>query len=1354
MGLERVAEAFQRWMTRTKKETLVPPARRVVPTEQPKSSSSEGASRTGTSKSTEAGHIQMKPHPSVGETGAAPRFETASLRHTIRENVAMKSKDMPVSKKLDVLLQEAGPDINPDLAREVRHLSTTLEQPPSRQQWNQIQESLGRISQYSDVKVIEAAKIVQAEVHQYAFSQVLTHAAEYGLTKTDAPQVVSTFQEASVARYRDLKRAAPESAPNSDVQQSIESAFVEAEIQREWETVAQIAKDAQARKEIQETDEKTKKLREAEDVSVDEAKERIKELIKDYPAEDKAFMESLLSDVETNRQAASFLLTIAEAGPDGLASPAYLYAKGGQWRAQTYEQLAKADLPYNKQMLEVRAIQNKLASKVARQIQEAPRPLKHAVDFRGVDKRMVDISMRFEGTFGGVPYSSPGSEWWAEGPTNKGALYGPARTINNHGVVPVTELDTFLQDAQRRIDLDPQGAQSLTLMNQLEQEFRQHLRELTDPRRVGGAITIPDSAFEYYKDVSQNMRDLVEKSRDHVNLGLSGDYKEVIWRDGPEKAIYTKLREVEQYSKSYEGDTPMAQTAVRTLEQMQSYITDPRFANEWRRDLLAQGLSLADANAKIEQFMNRGLETLSNNIDWRRNLVKLYNAYTAQGLSEEKLAQLFSPFGSEGYLGTLGLFEGKVAAAYDYFDAVLLSAHREHHSDDLIWLSPDKLKDLYRKATQEMKDGAVAIFDGLKQYEIEEIAFLAQESHFISGRTVLAMNRGLAPMEQSFYAPGTRPDKQHPFGGGGGSNIERAASARKPLRFGFLRWNLENEGVRMNLDSDATFAARGNDVERVVDDLIAEAQRRGRMEDLVRYTADISVQDLADPNHTGIIEGRLGATYLNRDPEGNVRPAPRTLAEAASNIPVLKERLMSKIGLQIVESSVMDYTMLDSGPMCYGTRNKLTEMFTYSDQLAISMQVRDAYASVLGAKTHDAKHANIHTLEGVLKKAARYNPTDLLNGHIDTRNFATDDWFATLNNAEITSFLHPDQVAAGGVQSAGDLVKVVTRVDANIESLLKAEVRNGNHLQRIDWTQPLKAEHREIVRRALRATTGKSAGTDADIGLENFIKMKSNMAVHVGSDHMIHEATKADFIVKYGYQTNNSADLWLDLAEDPRFGDKTAGSINKLSEELGRRGSGDLMVRFHGDTETALKAKEILVQAIQTLDWKSYAKAIAEIRFMTRNVYGQPWDGRAIMYYSAGLLEGIAQDKLTEWSFDIFRVFRMKDSKIRRILNSEHAPSDSIEDRHEKIGEIEQIFVQSLESVDHELAEYFLQYVGMTKGLGPGMFGLENDILWKKRLWRVTAFGMVLLAVGLMKEGTEELGVGGGGGGGGGGAHH
>ena len=162
-----------------------------------------------------------------------------------------------------------------------------------------------------------------------------------------------------------------------------------------------------------------------------------------------------------------------------------------------------------------------------------------------------------------------------------------------------------------------------------------------------------------------------------------------------------------------------------------------------------------------------------------------------------------------------------------------------------------------------------------------------------------------------------------------------------------------------------------------------------------------------------------------------------------------------------------------------------------------------------------------------------------------------------------------------------------------------------------------------------------------------------------------------------------------------------------------------------------------------------YIKAAAEIRQMSRNVYGTPWDGRSVMYYTAGLLDGMKQDALTEMSFDIARFIYPKDSKLRRLLDSDHAASVSLDERHEYIGELENTVMQSLEDYDKELGEYFLEYVGLN--FGKGRHFMKDEAIWVKRIYRVLAFASILLAVGLAKEGWEEIG---GSTGGGGGAHH
>jgi hypothetical protein len=119
------------------------------------------------------------------------------------------------------------------------------------------------------------ARAVQAEVHQYTFSQVVFHAREYGLTAADAPDVAATLRHASAARFRAELQGSPQPVSLTETQQVFEQSLRAAEIAQELQTAARIgalAKEAKSREKLQE---EAKKLRQVESIEVEKAQKRI-----------------------------------------------------------------------------------------------------------------------------------------------------------------------------------------------------------------------------------------------------------------------------------------------------------------------------------------------------------------------------------------------------------------------------------------------------------------------------------------------------------------------------------------------------------------------------------------------------------------------------------------------------------------------------------------------------------------------------------------------------------------------------------------------------------------------------------------------------------------------------------------------------------------------------------------------------------------------------------------------------------------------------------------------------------------------------------------------------------------------
>jgi len=288
-------------------------APRVIKSPEPSARKPEGAHPTSRAKP------EKKPEPVVrhdapkaSPESKAPTADAKEIRSAIAESVRAKAKDQPVGRRLEVVLDEAKAygEVSPQIQEEVHRLAKIVNEPPSAEGWESIQRSIRTLSSYSDPDVIEVARAVRAEVHQYTFFQVVSHAQEYGLTATDAPEVASTLRHATVARFRAEQTPATGQIAPPEVRQAMEKALLDAEVDREWQTASEIASEARQRSNTDETGKKAKEMREAEDVSVEDAKARIRELIKSCPKEDREWMEQLLNQIKTNKDAADGLMKV------------------------------------------------------------------------------------------------------------------------------------------------------------------------------------------------------------------------------------------------------------------------------------------------------------------------------------------------------------------------------------------------------------------------------------------------------------------------------------------------------------------------------------------------------------------------------------------------------------------------------------------------------------------------------------------------------------------------------------------------------------------------------------------------------------------------------------------------------------------------------------------------------------------------------------------------------------------------------------------------------------------------------------------------------------------------------------
>ncbi len=1050
-----------------------------------------------------------------------------------------------------------------------------------------------------------------------------------------------------------------------------------------------------------------------------------------------------------NPQVISFLVNLAESGPDALKDPKFLFTKAVQFREKLIKPMSSDAAS--------RGGLDSILQDMTNQIQKCVKDGAPLFEKIGPNEKMGQIIGKFPVVDLETKSKIDTSKWFVKDSGGKVHFYDDTTgKIDVPAGSPIADQLNGLAEEfnrlQNQINSEPE---SLVQGNLNLRGTREKLDSIMYEIRAKGGV-VPGMAVEKYQELLGLEIGLYDHGHDYTGLGLDEQWKVAVREKGFTAVVEEQMRIIEKNTRSHEGDMYQGQAAAQTMQYLFGWSQYPGYINEWTIELSRKGLNNEQIAKRLKEILDER-DMASKIINARKQLLSATTLYHAAGIPSEKMPQVMSPIGDEGPQFLLTINDGRIAKIRDFLDEYYNSGQFVEGTDDTRRYYAQTFEKLSKDMEQDL-EYASDLF-GLTPGQIEEAAFLADELATITDRKVVMIGKGKAPQEDNVH---------HMYLGG--DRAEEYASDREFGRFKFFRWAfLDNVAIHM-YESSSYFVAKMRGAEKVISARIAEASSRpGGKEELVKELCFITERhmSLPEPDRIKTIEDHLKTQFRSKDMRANKRTKnvlwakkiPKTLEEAAKDEKWLKERMMIQVGSKQYDRSLMSYTYYDSGPMVSEVLGQIREMFepNIADTLGINMSVRDAYANLLGAKDHSAKHHAEHALKHELQRAAKYNPLELFRAHVAHHDFYTKDWFSGLDKNIMNAFLS-DKEMAKGIQSSGDLVKALGKRLIAIDTLVKDEVKQNKFIARIDWSKDLSAEHSSIVRRVLQSFSGASGGGDLEIGYEEFTGLMQDISTQVvGQDYSIHRMMDIDYW-DYGYQTESVHDSWLDLLEQPdKYGNKTGHTdLIKLSHRLGAKngyGSGSLLVRNHGDKEPARKCGDLMLQFYtKGMDQKSLMEAIKEIAFQDRMVYGSPWDKRSVIYLLSGLLDQAAVDSGSEWTFGTLDFFAPKNSPLRRLLN-EKAEGWTIHDRYEFVEIMENQIRSNLHEIDHEMADGFLQYVKINMSL-PGFNKIANGNVWKKRMYTVGAIAAVSGAIALGGVFLSEAKVTSPGSGGGGGDEH
>lgn len=240
--------------------------------------------------------------------------------------------------------------------------------------------------------------------HQEVFNDVAADPKKYGVeTPEQAKDVAQALDRSSLAQYRKSQKEAGPQPEKTDVQKAIETEKRKAEVEHDKEVgkqaIDRLAHPKGDFSDLPEAKEIIQGASEVEALTVEEAHKRIEDAVKAYPEEakeDGKWIADLASEVKENASVASHLAAMAEAGPEAINDPNYVFVKGAEMKMDGNDPLLLD--PASKSSAEANRVLGTLRDKVEKIVESDP---KQYETFKNeTTKTEVEALMEFHGEHG------------------------------------------------------------------------------------------------------------------------------------------------------------------------------------------------------------------------------------------------------------------------------------------------------------------------------------------------------------------------------------------------------------------------------------------------------------------------------------------------------------------------------------------------------------------------------------------------------------------------------------------------------------------------------------------------------------------------------------------------------------------------------------------------------------------------------------------------------------------------------------------------------------------------------------------------------------------------------------------
>ncbi len=894
-----------------------------------------------------------------------------------------------------------------------------------------------------------------------------------------------------------------------------------------------------------------------------------------------AWLQTAAAELVDNDDAASFLASLAKAGPEALNDPRFLWMKAAQFSLTTQGKSSKlTQRAFREAHAVLHAIRNHIGEMQAAH-----------TDF-DMNDWTLNITLLPE--------------------MRQSFVSSDTSPLFYKGNIPE------ILEIQQRLTADPLADADPTFWDEAIRMLRNAAGQ------PGNAENIDE--FQFYIDRARARLKKTEPTREQFSSIILTIKEGMTARTDPERIIELYLRTLES-SSDFFPETGISRSMEQRLTLLTGYIASDQYKedvldNLLHNDLINQDeknslMASTDLEDEINKLRNRAAQDycrktiakaqyLSNKVTYRTGAMAGFGMIRTLA-DAAKVQQRLMSFGTKGLDFVMRENAGMVGVAYRHY-AQVYRRHRFDKDGDLAYYSAEVVNKIHDEVVKDLEQDMLLYNDrwhkafgrDITKDDIRAVARTAQFLHTITQQDIVATEQGLTPYQV------------------GGYEQYKTASTAEFYLFGwdlrwFLRkWKLLKPGQKAMWENACRAAAFTHgleaDVKRRLDEAWGDPVRQ------VELKKEAFHIQQGDSEHVirRKIQEELQFDEHGRRNKGPFDRMPRRLEDVTKD--QVEDRLLVNAGEDYVANLMTIYDFYSSGYISPTfIYEALWERFGDVDSpynpddprikgRGLGFKLRIAGSNMLGEENHhDVKHIIEHDLIPALQEVADYRPQELTQFlYADGKHKPTIDWVAR----EI-----------GGYRAAfGTAVthhhELYREIDRRLIAINDKLVERGLNAIKYSDLASISGDQRDVVKQVLNILGGDT---------DDYLSLVNKMSQHVGR-HI-------EELARPMYHKIYRRVRWIDDA----YFEEMKDPWTKFSHH--GKTQADSLVRTWGDNATGLGAYQEVRNAL-TPNEQEFIKAIKAIDNAISSVYGvYPWAARGPLYLIAGYGKTMKADWLADLLF-------------------------------------------------------------------------------------------------------------------------